>query len=52
LAKSYYVAELYESDVIEKENDEYILHQLDFIFANYGSSKYKITVRENLNLIL
>ena len=32
LAKNYY---------IEKENDEYILHQLDFMFANYGRRNEK-----------
>jgi len=26
---------------IEKENDEYILHQLDFMFANYGQKNEK-----------
>jgi len=29
------------SVVIEKENDEYILHQLDFMFANYGQRNEK-----------
>jgi len=25
----------------KKENDEYILHQLDFMFANYGQRNEK-----------
>jgi len=41
LAKSYYIGKLYEMEVIEKENDEYILHQLDFMFANYGQRNEK-----------
>ena len=36
LAKSYYIDKTYKSNVIEKKNDEYILHQPDFLFPNYG----------------
>ena len=40
LAKNYYIDRMYELE-IEKENDEYILHQLDFMFANYGQRNEK-----------
>jgi len=44
LAKNYYIEKAYKRENVEKENDEYILHQLDFMFANYGQRKYKGTV--------
>ena len=36
LAKNYYIEKVYKKEDVEKKNDEYILHQLDFMFANYG----------------
>jgi len=43
LAKNYYIDKGNKSEDIEKEkeNDEYILHQLDFMFANYGQRNEK-----------
>jgi len=41
LAKNYYIGKAYKKEEVEKENDEYILHQLDFIFANYGQRNEK-----------
>ena len=41
LAKSYYIDKIYKREDVEKENDEYILHQLDFMFANYGQRNEK-----------
>jgi len=38
LAKNYYIEKVYKKEDVEKENDEYILHQLDFVFANYGQT--------------
>ena len=35
LAKSYYIDKTYKREIVEKKKDEYILHQLDFMFANY-----------------
>ena len=34
LAKNYYIEKGNKSEDIGKENDEYILHQLDFMFIN------------------
>ena len=36
LAKNYYTEKENKGENVEKKNDEYILHQLDFMFANYG----------------
>ena len=41
LAKNYYIEKVYKKEDVEKENDEYILHQLDFMFANYGQKNEK-----------
>jgi len=41
LAKNYYIEKGNKMEDIEKENDEYILHQLDFMFANYGQRNEK-----------
>jgi len=41
LAKNYYIEKAYKSEDVENENDEYILHQLDFMFANYGQRNEK-----------
>ena len=41
LAKNYYIEKGNKSEYVEKENDEYILHQLDFMFANYGQRNEK-----------
>jgi len=41
LAKNYYTEKVYKKEDVEKENDEYILHQLDFMFANCGQRNEK-----------
>jgi len=41
LAKNYYTEKENKREDIEKENDEYILHQLDFMFANYRQRNEK-----------
>jgi len=41
LAKNYYIEKAYKKEDVEKENDEYILYQLDFMFANYGQRNEK-----------
>jgi len=41
LAKNYYIEKGNKKEDVEKENDEYILYQLDFMFANYGHRNEK-----------
>jgi len=50
IKKIYKRGEICKREIIEKKNDDYILHQLDFLIYKLWSSKWKNTVRENQNI--